>query len=264
MDNDLFFVTAKLFWQYFNPGSLLISGTVLGIALLWTRWHRFAKYLATAGVLIIMLITTLPVADKLTYLLEDRFPKPDTLPEKLTGIILLGGSFDLDLSHRFQYPVPLESGDRIFAALELWERYPEARFFFSGAAGQLNQQGKMNEADTAYLFFKQYGLEDRVEYENRSRNTYENAIYTKSMAQPKPGEKWILVTSAVHMPRSVGIFRKAGWEVIPFPVKSTPSEYRLRLPSVYGLHAINMATKEWIGLIAYFILGKTDVLFPSP
>ena len=108
---------------------------------------------------------------------------------------------------------------------------------------------------------------DRVIYEAESRNTWENAVFSKEMVRPQPGERWVLVTSAMHMPRSVGIFRQVGWEVIPYPV-----DYRtkhdatpwLRFEFGQNLVILDDAVREWIGLTAYRLMGRTESLFPAP
>jgi uncharacterized SAM-binding protein YcdF (DUF218 family) len=104
--------------------------------------------------------------------------------------------------------------------------------------------------------------------ERRSRNTYENAEFVKDMVSPKRGERWILVTSAYHMPRSIGIFRKIGFEVEPYPVDwRTAGRSSLPMFSeilIVGLSRVDTACREWMGLAAYWITGKTSEFFPGP
>ena len=108
----------------------------------------------------------------------------------------------------------------------------------------------------------------QVVYEENSRNTYENAHFTRELVQPKPGEKWLLVTSAAHMPRSVGLFRKAGFEVIPYPVafKSTGKEGQWYVPrsAATALGNMEAAVHEYVGLWVYHLTGRIDNLFPAP
>jgi uncharacterized SAM-binding protein YcdF (DUF218 family) len=104
--------------------------------------------------------------------------------------------------------------------------------------------------------------------ENKSRNTAENAEFSKELARPRPGETWLLVTSAYHMPRSVGLFRKVGFPVVPWP-----SDYRtsgregvgfFRDNEVDALQNTTLALREWIGLIAYWLSGRIDSILPGP
>jgi uncharacterized SAM-binding protein YcdF (DUF218 family) len=104
--------------------------------------------------------------------------------------------------------------------------------------------------------------------ERRSRNTQENAEFSKVVAAPKNGERWLLVTSAFHMPRSVGLFRKAGFAVEPYPVDwraGGPAD--LLMPhalSIDGLSLVDVGVREWMGLFAYWVTGKTGELLPGP
>ena len=106
----------------------------------------------------------------------------------------------------------------------------------------------------------------RVVFEREARNTHENAILSKALVKPGRGEKWIVITSAAHMPRSVGIFCKAGWPVIPYPVDHrTSPDYSIRLDLGIASHLefVNAGLREWIGLVAYYVTGKTSELFPA-
>ena len=140
--------------------------------------------------------------------------------------------------------------------------------WFSVVVELVNDSDKaLKEADVAERLFLALGVErSQIVLESQSRNTYENVLYTKELVKPKPQETWLLITSAFHMPRSVGIFRKAGWEVIPYP-----TDYRViagqRQPNLgfsEKLSIIDNAAKEWVGLVSYFLLGRTSELFPKP
>jgi uncharacterized SAM-binding protein YcdF (DUF218 family) len=107
----------------------------------------------------------------------------------------------------------------------------------------------------------------RVLLENRSRNTYENAVFTRDLVKPKPGERWLLVTSAAHMPRSVGCFRRAGFPVEAYPVDwhSAPDftfSLNRRIAGALGL--FDFGVHEWAGLVIYWLRGRTSEFFPSP
>jgi uncharacterized SAM-binding protein YcdF (DUF218 family) len=106
-----------------------------------------------------------------------------------------------------------------------------------------------------------------VTLEPRSRNTVENAVFSKAIAQPKPGERWLLVTSAQHMPRSVGAFRQAGFPVEAYPVAwRTDVHYRFGLSLTIGsnLARLDLAANEWVGLLAYWLAGQSSALWPAP
>ena len=109
---------------------------------------------------------------------------------------------------------------------------------------------------------------DRLVFEEQSRNTHQNAVLTRALVQPKPGETWLLVTSASHMPRAMGVFRRAGWgDIIPWPVnyrtgRSAAAMYDAPFPDRLG--QVEWAVREYIGLTAYWLMGRTDALLPRP
>jgi uncharacterized SAM-binding protein YcdF (DUF218 family) len=117
--------------------------------------------------------------------------------------------------------------------------------------------------------FESFGFSrDRLIMERRSRNTEENAEFSKALVSPKSGERWLLVTSAHHMARSVGIFRKVGFAVEPYPVDwrmgGRDDLLRFSVHFIEGLSRLDTASREWMGLIAYWITGKTSEFFPGP
>ncbi len=158
--------------------------------------------------------------------------------------------------------------DRIIAAAALAQRYPNARIVFSGGNPNL-VSNDAREADYAGAIFESLGIaKSRLIMDRRSRNTLENAEFSKALAAPKAGERWLLVTSAFHMPRSVGLFRKAGFVVEPYPVDwrvaGRGDLFAFSNIAGDGLGRTDIAVREWIGLIAYRATGKIDELLPGP
>ena len=168
-----------------------------------------------AGLLVI--VNIIPIAELLLLPLENRFPVPSVDSKRIDGIIVLGGSEEPQISFaRKQYALN-EGGERLISFASLAKRFPKARLIFSGGSGSLFKDN--NESDSARLVFQELGMDiSRIEFDTKSRNTYESAINIYQMVKPKYDENWILITSAFHMPRSVGVFRKGGWRVIPYPV----------------------------------------------
>jgi uncharacterized SAM-binding protein YcdF (DUF218 family) len=126
-----------------------------------------------------------------------------------------------------------------------------------------------SEASGAKRLWLELGVPpERIIIEDKSRNTDENARFTFALLHPKPGQHYLLVTSAYHMPRTVGLFRKAGFDVVPYPV-----DYRTRgnwadlepggLASE-GLAHVDLAMREWTGLVMYRLTGRIDSFFPGP
>jgi uncharacterized SAM-binding protein YcdF (DUF218 family) len=151
--------------------------------------------------------------------------------------------------------------------VELARRYPETHVVFSGGQGWLAGTD-LTEAKVMRGFLRTHGLDERrLIFEGQARNTYENALLAKPLAAPQPGERWLLVTSAFHMPRAVGAFRQVGWPVIAYPVDyRTSGEFELLVAPDAGQRwrELDQAVQSWIGLIAYWLSGRITTLFPAP
>jgi uncharacterized SAM-binding protein YcdF (DUF218 family) len=180
---------------------------------------------------------------------------------------VLGGSVDQGLSLAHGQVALTAAAGRITETVALARRFPAARVVISGGDGTLSP-GTLSEAGAIRDLLIQLGVAPaRVDIESISRNTYENAVLSYATAQPKPGETWLLVTSAMHMPRAIGCFRSAGWTIVPYPVDYRTSKRIATTPGLLladNLMLVNLATKEWLGLVAYYWLGRSDALLPAP
>lgn len=263
------FVISKIFWALLAPANvILIILMVAAVAMAWRSRAVLARTAAIAAAVLILAAGVLPIGYLLLRPLEDRFPPPAPIPGEVHGIVILGGSVQPDLSASRDTVALNDTAERMTVAVALARRYPDARMVFTGGSAALLPSGH-TEAEVARRFFAEMGLpEGRVAYEARSRNTRENARFTRDLVQPKPGETWLLVTSARHMPRSVGCFRAIGWgAIVPWPVDYKAPRSVDWTPSfdlAGALDGINDATHEWIGLAAYRLLGYTDAWFPGP
>jgi uncharacterized SAM-binding protein YcdF (DUF218 family) len=266
----MLFGLSKVFWTVFNPGALLVIAAALGGLFRfapWRRVRRLGSVLVGATIVSMLAIAVLPLGAWLILPLEERFPRPEVLPAQVDGIVVLGGAIDLSRSTARGEPELNDHAERMIAFAALARRYPEARLIFTGGSGALTDRVH-READYAVQVMSDLGIAPgRVRYERESRNTAENARFTMKMAAPKPGERWLLVTSASHMPRAVGAFRHVGWRVIAYPVdyfSGGPGEAGLGFDLTGGLDLLTLALHEWIGLAAYRMLGWSDSLFPGP
>jgi len=257
------FFISKLLWACVAPGSLLLLTLVL--ALLWRRRNpRLSTVLLALAVSGLLLCEVAPVGHWALAPLEDRFPSPP-LPLKLDGIVVLGGSVNGELTALRGQPAINDSAERITMTLALARHYPDARIVFTGGSGSVLDQ-EHREADVIGPLFESLGLEpSRLTLERDSRNTWENAIYARKLVNPQPGETWLLITSAWHMPRSVGCFRQAGWTILPYPVDyEGDARHWLDFDLSGQIERLEFAEHEWIGLVSYHLLGRTDALFPTP
>jgi uncharacterized SAM-binding protein YcdF (DUF218 family) len=235
------------------------------VLLLWTRWRRTGRTVVAATVAVLLFLSVLPVGRWMLIPLENRFPTVERLPEKIDGIIVLGGAVSQTLTQAHHQPALNSAAERMTEFVALARLHPEARLVFTGGSAMVFNS-ELKEAPVARAFFASLGMDvSRIVFEDSSRNTYENALYTREVMKPQPGETWVLITSAFHMPRAYGSFVRVGWKVLPYPVDyMTTGSYRLRLgfsPSA-GLTNLEFAIHEWLGMIAYRVLGYTDALFP--
>jgi uncharacterized SAM-binding protein YcdF (DUF218 family) len=264
----MFFILAKILGFFALPSNLLIVLGLIGGALMATRFARAGRRLVVASILVLAVLGLTPLGNALMLPLEQRFPSYTDSGRPPDGIVVLGGAFDTVVSQARGEVALTDAGDRMTAVAELARRYPNARILFSGGSGRLIVQGA-RESELALRLFNAFGIaRERVLLDERSRDTLENAEFSKAVAAPKPGERWLVVTSAYHMPRAIGAFRRAG-----FPVEAYPADWRTRgradvlrpFDSVAdGLKRSDTAIREWIGLLTYWASGRTSELFPSP
>lgn len=265
----MFFVLAKILGFFALPSNILISLGLLGIVLMATRYARAGRTLAIASVVLLAIAGFSPLGNALILPLEERFPPWDSSRGAPHGIICLGGALDTVVSPERGEVALNEAAERMTTIAELARRFPQARIVFTGGSGRLVYGGTTTEAELAARLFASFGIaKERIALEDKSRDTLENARFTKELINPKPGERWLLVTSAHHMPRSVGLFRASGFSVEAFPV-----DYRTRgavdllrpfSPLSDGLRRTDTAMREWVGLIVYRVTGRTAELFPAP
>jgi uncharacterized SAM-binding protein YcdF (DUF218 family) len=265
----LFFVLSKTLGIMMLPTNLLVGLLVVGALLSATRLARLGRRLVIIAVLLFVICGSLPLGSLLLYALESRFPGWDPSAGAPDGVIVLGGPIDPDLSAAHGMPVIHGSPDRIFAGAALARRYPNARIIYTGGSPNLISNDA-READFAAEIFESLGVDkSRLTLERASRNTYENAVFSKALAKPKPGERWLLVTSAFHMPRSIGLFRKAGFAVEAYPVDwrvgTNVRDILSFTPMLNeGLSRTDAGVREWTGLLAYWMTGRIDTVFPGP
>jgi Uncharacterized conserved protein len=265
----VFYYASKIVWFFATPSNLLVSLVLLGLVLgLTRRWRRLGMGLALTAAVATLALGLLPISSALLRPLEERFPafRDDGTP--VTGIILLGGAVEAADSLSRGSLVANESAERVLDTIALAHRYPKAKILISGGGGTVFGEGAA-EAPIIADFLTSIGIDaGRIVIEDRSRTTAENATFTRELIDPEGGGRWLLVTSAWHMPRAIGVFRKVGLDVVAYPVdfRTGTSDDGLR-PFAFvsdGLRRLDVASKEWAGLIAYYAAGRTGTLLPGP
>ncbi len=263
----LYHVASKIYGMIAAPGNLLIILVVIGLILMWTPWRRAGRILVSIAAGLLVGIAVIPWSGVLLTPLENRFPHPHELPQEVAGVIVLGGSASLSLSVARNQPVLNNNAERLTNFAVLAARYGSSVLVFTGGSSALIA-GTDREADIAMKMLEEIGLDtSRIIFERDSRNTWENAVNTLKLVPPQTGQKWLLITSARHMPRAMGAFRRAGWNVMAFPVDYRTSgsfSIRPRFNFLAGLIGLRDGLHEWVGLAVYRMLGRSNSLFPAP
>jgi len=264
----MFFELSKILWLVFEPSSLMLLAVAFGLYQWWRGNRQGWRFWLFGGLAALALATLTPIYEVLFVPLEERFPRADLSKGDVAGIIVLGGTMAGEYPDDWDRVTQSDSGERLTEAVALAQRLPKAHIVFSGGSASLLISA-VPEATIAGRMLVAHGIEaSQLTLEDKSRTTAENARYSKTLLQPRPNERWLLLTSAWHMPRAIGSFRAAG-----FPVEAWPVDYRsngpfdpLRLHSGLpeGLEELDFAAKEYVGLLAYRLTGRTDELFPGP
>jgi len=262
----MFFILSKLVWLVFSPVNFAILAGLFAALLAFTRFKRTARWIGLCAMVALVLMAFSPLPRAVIRPLEDRFPQQEASKGPVAGIIVLGGAVGISRGD----VVLNSSAVRMTKAVELARLHPQAKVVFTGGSANLVAEVETTEADGARKLFEALGLDPaRLVMEDKSRNTRENATFTRRLVDPKPGERWLLVTSAWHMPRSMGVFRQAGFAVEAFPVdywsKGRPSDFTRPYSRAHrALETADNGFKEWVGLLAYWLAGYTDALLPRP
>jgi uncharacterized SAM-binding protein YcdF (DUF218 family) len=264
----MFFVLSKILGFVTLPSNAIGLICACGAMLLATRHRRAGARLVMLGVTLLLVAGFSPLGNVLLLTLSERFPAWQSDGRAPDGIIVLGGAIDTEMSAARNTLELDSSAERVVVMLELARQFPAARIVFSGGSGNLIQNS-VPEAPLAGQLLQRFGIApDHVTLESRSRTTDEKAAFTCALVTPKQGERWLLVTSAFHMPRAIAAFRAAGLDVEAYPVDWRTRGWRDaaqpfdKLSS--GLARTDVAVHEWIGLIAYRLSGRSGALLPAP
>ena len=252
------------------PSNLIGFLAALGVLAFILRRPRLGRAALVLSALLLIIGGWTPLGPAALMVLENRFPQPQLI-EPLTGIIMLGGSINTHITADRGQTTLNEAGERVTTVAELSRKFPQARILLaSGAnAGHALTAQPVTEAAIVRDMLVDLGVDaNRMEIEEHSLDTIENAEQSMLLAKPLPGQAWVLVTSASHMPRAVASFRAVGFPVIPNPVDfrtQGPANIRRPVESIAeGLQALDLAAHEWLGLVMYRLTGRTKELLPSP
>lgn len=243
---------AKFLSLFTIPTNLAIFAAIGATVAMRKGERRLSARLWLGALLTLALFGFSPLTTAITFPLEQRFPPPPAGLPAPRGIIVLSGGIE-----------------RVIGAAVLARRYPNARVIYSGGPNDPDTNENL-DAEQAFDLMTKLGIPaSRITIDVRARSTYENAIFTRDIVKPMPQEHWILVTSAIHVPRAVGVFRRQGFTVVAYPIAYKTSGHvsdfwQFRSDAGGGLALGDAALHEWAGLIVYRMLGETDELFPAP
>ncbi len=265
--DTFFWILSKVLWELVSPHNLALILLLLGVVFIWGQRQRLGRSLLSLAALMLLTFSLFPVNVVLLKPLEERFTAPSELPENISGIIALGGSEKARITMNRGQPSFNKASERVLTFVALARRYPDAQLVYASGPGKLSQQNS-DPADTARQLFEQLGLGlNRIRFDSKSRNTVENAVNAYQILGGEPEGNWVVITSAYHMPRVVGIFRKVGWNIIPYPVDYQTSgewKYDWRFGKISNFVEFSKVLHEWLGLTVYWMTGKTSEFFPRP
>lgn len=267
----MFFSLSKTLGFLAQPSSVAALALLAGLFFMCRGARsRKAPALAWLGLSYILAAGLLPAGNIVLLPLEERFaglttPRP---ADGYEGIIILGGFEDGWVSSGRGLLAVNESAERLTEGLRLGLRLPATKVVFTGGVASLLSSGA-DAVEPVREFLLEAGIAaERIEVEGQSRNTEENARFTAQLLAPRASQRWLLVTSAYHMPRAMGVFRKAGFNVTAYPVdfrlrgSEDMARFFNRIPA--GLQRTDLAVGEWLGLLAYYVTGRIDELLPGP
>lgn len=262
------FLLSKIAWLVLQPLSLAFALLVIGIVTLALKFRSLALVLLSVSALVLFVTLFTTAGAVALQRLENVFPKPGSDPDEVDCMIVLGGAVEAEVTTGRGGVELTQAADRFVEMIRLARLFPTARILVSGGDGSLsgNYEG---DAEVSARFLASMGADtSRLIREASSRTTQENVANTQALAQALGASPCLLITSAFHMPRSIGLFRAAGVDVIPWP-----ADYRTSGTATLSLDFTQptansqltaTAIREWLGLVSYYALGRIDRVVPQP
>ena len=264
LKNIMSFYLSKILWLILNPFNIFILINFLIIILYVLSFRRLSITIFVINFLFLIIISILPIGNYLIYQIEKEYHSNTEIPENIDGIIILGGATDALMFKEYGQISLNGSAERLVESVDIIRKHQNAKVIFSGGSGILNRPD-LGHSDVAKFFYKKMGLDtNRLIFENSSRNTYENILFSKKIIIPKKNEKWLLITSASHMKRAQLVAEKNNWNFIPYAVdfknlKNFKFIFNLNLLS--NINSFQQGSHEWLGLISYYLMGRTSKIF---
>ena len=262
----MFFYLSKVLWNFFNPINMLVILLFVGITFHLLKKKNFYRRIYQITFILFILIAFLPTGTYLLWKLENAFPKPKIITNNVDGILILAAGINESMTYEHQQIILNDRIERMTESIKLMKKFPKAKIILSGGNGTLSKP-KLKGSDAAKMFYKLMEIEiDRIIFEDKSRNTYENFVFSKKFIDNKNNEKWLLVTSAFHMKRAMNVAEKLELNFISYPVdfslsKDFSFKYWYRANYSANINYFYFATHEYLGLIIYYLTGKSNKIY---
>jgi uncharacterized SAM-binding protein YcdF (DUF218 family) len=254
------FYLLKILSFFINPLYILFLIILMQLfTIFFTQLKKLVIFFSKLFLILFLFFGYSPLSNFLLSKIEDYIQTSKYPVQQLTGVIVLGGSFNSGLESKERNEVSLNSSvERLTKALEVYKKNPRILILFSGFSGELKPQG-WNESDMAKKFFLDQGVKlDNLIFENQSRNTFENIKFSKDIIANYKGT-WGLITSASHMPRSFFTFKKQGLILEPINVDyktGTSKMFWINFDISSGLNNWSIILHELIGISYYKFTNK--------
>lgn len=258
------FYLSKTLWLILNPFNIFILLTLFSILLFLFSIKRLSIIIFLINFSILLTISIFPIGNYLVYIIEKEFHLHTKVPDHIDGILILGGSTNAEMFQEYGQISLNGSAERLVESVDIIKKFKGSKIIFTGGSGILNRPD-LGHVQVAKLFYKKMGINlKRIMFENNSKNTFENIIFSKKMAEPNKNEIWLLITSASHMKRALLIGEKNNWYFTPYAVdflNEKNFKFRPNFKLLSNLNSFQKGLHEWLGLISYYLLGRTSRFF---
>ena len=255
------FSLSKILWLLLSPLNLIIFGFLISFIFKIIKVKFLKIFFFYFSFIIFIISTFLPTGSYLNYLLEKNYHYSNSYPDSIDGILILGGATNPFLTNEYGMVSLNASAEILYEFFNLINKYPDSKVVFSGGSGSL-EFPNLGHSDSVKILFKNIGINiNKIYFENKSRNTYENILFSKQLIKPKINEKWIVVTSASHLNRTIYIGEKLQWNLTPYAVDFNNSKefvWSFNSNFIGNLNQFHNATHEWLGLISYYLMGRSS------
>ena len=258
------FFFSKIIWLILNPFNIFVFFNLLTIILFFFNLKKITITIFFINSFFLLIVSFFPIGNYLIYQIEKEYHSNIQIPEKLDGILILGGATNALMFKEYNQINVNDSAERLIESVKIIKKFKNSKVIFSGGSGILNRSD-LGHSQVAKSFYSLMGLNtDKIIFENKSKNTFENILFSKNIAKPKNNDRWLLITSAAHMKRAILVGLKQDWYLIPYAVdfqNTKKFQFTPNLNLLSNLYSFQKASHEWTGLLAYYLMNRTKKVF---